>query len=150
MEQNWPWHKTGQSQPSVITWINLVVLAHSMLHIKFQGHQPICSGEEDFFKVLPYMGMAAIFVMWPGPFEQTFVPPAHGGSIWNLTLIGQAVSEEKMFKESVRRRPTYPISTPMSLELRWAKKRNLKMLNLSDTRPRSMNDLDLWCSYRFM
>ena len=45
------------------------------------------------------MGMAAILVMWPGLFEQTFIPPSHGGSIWNLTLIGQAVSEEKMFKE---------------------------------------------------
>ena len=43
------------------------------------------------------MGMAAILVMWPGPFEQTFVPQSHGGSIWNLTLIGPAVSEE-MFK----------------------------------------------------
>ena len=53
----------------------------------------------NFLRFLPYMGMAAILVMWPGPFEQTFVPPSHGGSIWNLTLIGQAVSEEKMFKE---------------------------------------------------
>ena len=48
------------------------------------------------------MGMAAILVIWPGSFEQTFVPPSHGGSIWNLTLIGQAVSE-KMFKEGGRR-----------------------------------------------
>ena len=44
------------------------------------------------------MGMAAILVMWPRPFEQTFIPPSHGGSIWNLTLIDQVVSEE-MFKE---------------------------------------------------
>ena len=27
------------------------------------------------------MGMAAILVMWPGPFEQTFIPPSHGDSI---------------------------------------------------------------------
>ena len=46
------------------------------------------------------MGMAAILVMSHGPFEHTFVPPSHGGSIWNLNWIGQAVSEEKMFKES--------------------------------------------------
>ena len=46
-----------------------------------------------------YMGMVAILVMWPWPFEQTFVPPSHGGAIWNLTLIGPVVSEEKMFKE---------------------------------------------------
>ena len=44
------------------------------------------------------MDIAAILVMWPGPFEQTFVPPSHGGSIWNMTLIGPVVSEEKMFK----------------------------------------------------
>ena len=49
------------------------------------------------------MDMAAILVMWPWLFEQTFVPPSHGGFIWNLTLIGQAVSEEKMFKEFGRR-----------------------------------------------
>ena len=52
------------------------------------------------------MGMAAILVMWLGSFEQTFVTPSHGGSIWNLTLIGQAVSEEKMFKECGRRQTT--------------------------------------------
>ena len=45
------------------------------------------------------MGMAAIFVMWPGPFEQTYMPPSHGDSIWNLAPIGQVVSEEMMFKE---------------------------------------------------
>ena len=49
------------------------------------------------------MDMVAILVMLPGPFEQTFVPPSHGGSIWNLTLIGPAVSEDKMFKECGRR-----------------------------------------------
>ena len=47
------------------------------------------------------MTMAAILVMWPGPFEQTFVPQSYGGII--RTLIGQAVSEEKMFKECGRR-----------------------------------------------
>ena len=44
------------------------------------------------------MGMAAILVMWPEPFEQTFVPPSQGGSIWNLASIGPVVSEEKMFE----------------------------------------------------
>ena len=57
-----------------------------------------------FFRFLPYMAMAAILVMWP--FEQTFVPPSHRRSIWNLTLIGPVVSEEKMFKECGRRRTT--------------------------------------------
>ena len=43
------------------------------------------------------MGVAAILVMWPGPFEQTFVPASRGVSIWNLKLIGPVVSE-KMFE----------------------------------------------------
>ena len=33
-----------------------------MLHAKFQDHRTSGSGE-DFFKFLPYMGMAAILVM---------------------------------------------------------------------------------------
>ena len=37
------------------------------------------------------MGMADILVKWPVPVDQTFVPPFHGDSIWDLTLslIGQ-------------------------------------------------------------
>ena len=79
------------------------------------------------------MGMAAILVMWPGPFEQTFVPPSQGVSIWNLSSIGPVVSEEKMFENVDGRRTTddgrtddgrrshwYTISSPMSLRLRWA------------------------------
>ena len=52
------------------------------------------------------MGIAAILVMWPEPFEQTFVPPSHGGSRWNFTFNGKAVSEEKLFKECGRWRRT--------------------------------------------
>ena len=33
-----------------------------MLHMKFQGHRLFGSGEEDFLRFLPYMGMAAILV----------------------------------------------------------------------------------------
>ena len=109
-----------------------------MLHTKFQGHRPFGSREEDFLRFLPCMGMAAILVMWPGPFEKPFVPPFHGGFIWNLTLTGQAVSEENMFKkcgwqtkdwqrqtDDGRQRPTYRISSPVSLRLRWAKNATL-------------------------
>ena len=28
-----------------------------MLHIKFPGHRPCGSGEEDFLRFLPYMGI---------------------------------------------------------------------------------------------
>ena len=44
------------------------------------------------------MDMMAILVMWPRPFEQTFIPPSYGDSIWNLASIGPVISEE-MFKE---------------------------------------------------
>ena len=33
-----------------------------MLHAKFQDHKTFGSGEEDFLRFLPYMGMAAIFL----------------------------------------------------------------------------------------
>ena len=31
-----------------------------MLHTKFRGNRPAGSGEEDFLRFLPYMGVAAI------------------------------------------------------------------------------------------
>ena len=34
-----------------------------MLHIKFEGHLSIYYGEEDFYMILPYMGIAAMLVM---------------------------------------------------------------------------------------
>ena len=34
-----------------------------MLHAKFQDHSTSGSGEEEFLRFLPYMGMAAILVM---------------------------------------------------------------------------------------
>ena len=68
-----------------------------MLHTKFQGHWSIGSGE-DFLRFLPYMGMAAMLVMWPRPFEQFFFPKVPGGCVWNLVAIGLVVSEEKSFE----------------------------------------------------
>ena len=44
---------------------------------------------------LPYMGMVAILVMSPGPFDHNFVSQSHGGSISNLASISLAVSQEK-------------------------------------------------------
>ena len=117
----------GQGQARVIIWTTLVVLPYTMLHTKFQGHWSIGSGEEDFLRFLPYMGMAAILLMWPGRFEQLFVPPTPGGYIWNLVTIGPVVSEEKLFEivDGRRRRttehgrrttePSHPISSPGAL-----------------------------------
>ena len=52
----------GQGHPREIITI-LEVFTYTMLHTKFQGHQSIGSGEEDFLRFLPYMGMAAMLVM---------------------------------------------------------------------------------------
>ena len=97
----------GQGQTRVIIWTTLVELPYTMLHTKFQGHRSIGSGEEDFLRFLPYMGMAAMLVMWPRLFEQLFFPKGPGGCIWNLVAIGPVVSEEKSFEIVDGRRTTY-------------------------------------------
>ena len=63
---------------------------------------PLVPEKKIFEGFLPYMGMAAILVMWPRCPEQTFVPPTHGGSTWNLALIGPAVLEKKIFENGGR------------------------------------------------
>ena len=62
-----------------------------MLHTKFRRNVPTGSGEEDFLRFLPYMGMTAILVMRPGPFIQTFVPPSQGGFNWPSGFRGEEV-----------------------------------------------------------
>ena len=69
---------------------------------------PLFLKKKIFEGFLPYMGVAAILVMWPRPRKQTFVPPSHWGSIWNLALIGQAVLEKKIFENGGRRRDDGP------------------------------------------
>ena len=61
-----------------------------MLHAKFHGHWSTDSGEE-VLKVLPYMGVVATWVMWPGQFEHIFVSD---GYIWNMVTIGLLAFEE--------------------------------------------------------
>ena len=70
-----------------------------------------------FEEFLPYMDVVAILVMWPRPHKQTFVPPSHWGSIWNLALVGQAVLEE-IFENGGWQMEDhgYTISSPMSLK----------------------------------
>ena len=41
------------------------------------------------------MGMVAILVMWPGPFEQTFIPSSQGDSIW-LQLASRLLRKRRM------------------------------------------------------
>ena len=64
---------------------------------------------------LPYLGIGAILVRGPGPFEQIFLLPLSEGCICNLIEIDPAVSEKK-FENGGRsddgRRRRYPISSP--------------------------------------
>ena len=106
MDQNWHCRIIGQGQPRVIIWTNLIWFEHPMLHTKFQGHRSFGSGKKDFLRFLSYIGMAAILVMWPALFEQTFNPLSQGGSTWNLIWIGPVVSEEKMLENVNVRRTT--------------------------------------------
>ena len=100
-DQIWPGSKIGQGHPRVTISAIYNGPTSQMLYTKFHANR---LRKKRFFKgFLSYMGMAAILVMWPGPHMQTFVPPSHGGSAWNLTSIGPVVPEEKTF-ENVRRR----------------------------------------------
>ena len=117
----WPCSKIGQGQPRVIIWTNLVVLEYSVSRSSASWFQ-----RRWFLRLLPYMGMAAILDMWPGPFEQTFVPHPieipyeiwHQSAHWFLRRCLKSVDD---WQTDGRRRVTYPISSPMSLRLRWAK-----------------------------
>ena len=62
---------------------------------------PLVLEKKIFEDFLPYMGVAAIFTMWPRPCEQTSVPPSHWGSIC-LALIGLAILEKKNFENGGR------------------------------------------------
>ena len=68
-----------------------------MLHTKFQGHQPIASGEEDFLRFLPYMGMVAMLVMRPNSFVYIFIPILLQAFIWTLVPNGPTVSAKNKF-----------------------------------------------------
>ena len=63
-DQIWPCRKIGQGQPRVIIWTNYDGPKAPMLHTKPQGHLVL---EKIFEVFLPYMGVAAILVMWPRP-----------------------------------------------------------------------------------
>ena len=69
-----------------------------MLHAKFQNHRPSGSGEEDFLKVFAiyshggHLGHVTLTIYTN--FHSPYLTMLH----ISLALIGQAVSEEKMFE----------------------------------------------------
>ena len=93
-----------------------------MLQAKFQNQRTSGSGEEDFQRFLPYMGVAAIFVMSPASCHQIFISLYLKAFIQNLVQIGTVVSEKIQFES----------------------------LYVHDLGPRSRNDLDLQYSHIFI
>ena len=69
-----------------------------MLQAKCQDHRTSGSGEEDFQRFLPYMGMAAILVMWPASCHQIFISLYLKAFIQSLVQIGTVVSEKIQFE----------------------------------------------------
>ena len=112
----------GQDQIREIIWIILVVLTYTMLHTMFQGHRSIGSREENFLRFLPYMGMAAMLVMWPNSFVFISIPILLQAFVWTLVPNRPTVFEKNKF-------------------LLW---------NLIDLWIRSKTDLDLWYSPNFI
>ena len=75
-----------------------------------------------FEGLLPYMGMAAILVMWPAPCHQLFI------SVYLKSFIQNFIHNSTVASEEIR----------------------FEFLNVHDLWPRSRNDLDLQYSYTFI
>ena len=93
-----------------------------MLHTKFLGNRPAGSTEEDFRRILPYMGVSAILVMLQALYYQIFITLYPKAFIQNLVQISTVVSEKIQFE----------------------------FLYVHDIGPRSRNDLDLQYSHIFI
>ena len=93
-----------------------------MLHAKFQENGTSGSGEEDFQRFIPYVGVATILVMRPASCHQIFISLYLKAFIQSLVQIGTVVSEKIQFE----------------------------FLYVHDLGPRSRNDLDLQYSHIFI
>ena len=55
--------------------------------------------EKNFEGFLPYIGLEAILVTWPGLLIYALVTLPKGAAYKKLALIGEAVSEENLFED---------------------------------------------------
>ena len=67
-KQTWPCRKKVKRQRTTILLAILVDLSSPMIPAKVQPQGILGSGGEDFWRFLPYMGVAAILVNGPWPF----------------------------------------------------------------------------------
>ena len=98
-----PQNRSRSSQGHVL--YKLLELHSLTLHARFQIPRPCGFGEKDFSKrILLFIALAAILVMWPELFISTFIFSFQEGYIRNLGLIGQMNSEGKVFEHCEGRR----------------------------------------------
>ena len=64
-KQTWPGRKKVKRHSTTIILATLVDLLSLIICAKILPQGVLCSGEEDFERFLPYMGMAAILVNGP-------------------------------------------------------------------------------------
>ena len=86
-----------------------------MPHTNFQGHRSLIPDNKIFLRFLPYMDMAAIW-------------SCNISHFYSISLLQLTKAPHVILLQSAQR---------------FLRKRSLKMLNLSDLGPRSMNDLVL-------
>ena len=73
-KQTWPHHKKVKRQCTTIILANLVDLPSPMICANIQPQGILGSGEEDFYRFLPYMGMADILIKGPHHFSNLSFP----------------------------------------------------------------------------
>ena len=99
-EKIWPCHKIIQGQPKTIIWTNFVGFQYPMLYTrfflytKFQAHWSVGFGVEDFWRDFAIYGHGGHLGHMTRIIDQTFIPPSHWGSTWNLALIGRGFWED--------------------------------------------------------
>ena len=105
--QIWPCCEIGQGQPKVIICTNNDGLESQLLHTNFQGNASTSFGRRRFLKL--------IYHTW------VWQPSWSCDSIMLMDF-----HEKKMFEINDGQTPDhgYTVSSPMNIQLRWAKKSN--------------------------
>ena len=139
-DQIWPWGQIDQNQPRVLSWTNFVVLEHPMLHAKFQGHRPFGFGEEDFYGFYHKWAWRPSWscdqdrlnkLSFPYPMETPYEIWLESSKWFLRRRRLKSVDDRQTDRRTDgRRRPTYPITPPMSLRLTWAKELDFNHLVL--------------------
>ena len=106
-EQSWPCYKIGQGQLGIVIWTNFIWPSHWCCIPNWKVISLLIS-EKIFEGFLPYMGMAAILVTWPGSFELSFPHPFEAPyEIW--LWLAQRFLSRRCWKMTTKKRRSLPI-----------------------------------------